>query len=44
MDTERMRKMRDIDILNCSRVKPEGKKPLAGSRCRWEDTIKIDLG
>ena len=23
--------------------KPQGKKPLARSRCRWEDNIKIDL-
>jgi hypothetical protein len=24
-------------------VKPEGKRPLWKPRCRWEDTIKIDL-
>jgi hypothetical protein len=24
--------------------KPEGKRPLGGSRCRWVDNIKIDLG
>ena len=23
--------------------KPEGKRPLGRSRCRWEDNIKIDL-
>ena len=23
--------------------KPEGKKPLGRSRCRWEDNIKMDL-
>ena len=23
--------------------KPEGKRPLGRSRCRWEDDIKIDL-
>jgi hypothetical protein len=23
--------------------KPEGKRPLARPRCRWEDNIKIDL-
>jgi len=23
--------------------KPEGKKPLGRPRCRWEDTIKMDL-
>jgi hypothetical protein len=23
--------------------KPEGKRPLGRSRCRWEDGIKIDL-
>jgi hypothetical protein len=23
--------------------KPEGKKPLGGPRCRWEDNIKMDL-
>jgi hypothetical protein len=24
--------------------KPEGKKPLGRSRCRWVDNIRIDLG
>ena len=24
-------------------AKPEGKRPLATPRCRWEDNIKIDL-
>ena len=23
--------------------KPEGKRPLGRSRCRWEDNIKMDL-
>jgi hypothetical protein len=23
--------------------KPEGKRPLGRHRCRWEDTIKMDL-
>jgi hypothetical protein len=23
--------------------KPEGKKPLGKSRCRWTDNIKVDL-
>jgi hypothetical protein len=23
--------------------KPEGKKPLGKPRCRWEDSIKIDI-
>ena len=23
--------------------KPEGKRPLGGPRCRWEDNIKMDL-
>jgi hypothetical protein len=23
--------------------KPEGKRPLGRPRCRWEDTIKMDL-
>jgi hypothetical protein len=23
--------------------KPEGRKPLGRSRCRWEDNIKMDL-
>jgi len=23
--------------------KPEGKKPLGGPKCRWEDNIKIEL-
>jgi hypothetical protein len=23
--------------------KPEGKRPLERSRCRWEDSIRIDL-
>jgi hypothetical protein len=23
--------------------KPEGKRPLGRSRCRWEDNIKVDL-
>jgi hypothetical protein len=23
--------------------KPEGKRPLVGPRCRWEDNIKLDL-
>jgi hypothetical protein len=23
--------------------RPEGKRPLARPRCRWEDTVKIDL-
>ena len=23
--------------------KPEGKRPLERSRCRWEDNIKVDL-
>jgi hypothetical protein len=23
--------------------KPEGKRPLGRSRCRWEDNIKIDI-
>jgi len=23
--------------------KPEGKRPLGGTRCRWEDNIKMDL-
>jgi hypothetical protein len=23
--------------------RPEGKRPLGGPRCRWEDNIKIDL-
>jgi hypothetical protein len=23
--------------------KPEGKRPLGGPRCRWEDNTKIDL-
>jgi hypothetical protein len=23
--------------------KPEGKSPLGGPRCRWEDNIKMDL-
>jgi hypothetical protein len=24
--------------------KPEGKKPLGRSRCRWVDNIKMDIG
>jgi hypothetical protein len=24
--------------------KPEGKRPLGRSRCRWDDNIKMDLG
>jgi hypothetical protein len=24
-------------------AKPEGKRPLRRSRCRWEDNIKMDL-
>jgi hypothetical protein len=24
--------------------KPEGKRPIEGPRCRWEDGIRIDLG
>jgi hypothetical protein len=24
-------------------VKPEGKRPLGRSRCRWENNIKMDL-
>jgi hypothetical protein len=24
-------------------AKPEGKRPLGKSRCRWEDNIKMDL-
>jgi hypothetical protein len=24
--------------------RPEGKGPLGGPRCRWEDNIKLDLG
>ena len=24
-------------------VKPEGKRPLGRSRCRWEDNIKMDF-
>jgi hypothetical protein len=24
--------------------KPEGRRPLGRSRCRWEDNIKMDLG
>jgi hypothetical protein len=24
-------------------VKPEGKRPLKRTRCRWEDNIKVDL-
>jgi len=24
--------------------KPEGKRQLGRSRCRWEDTIRTDLG
>jgi hypothetical protein len=24
--------------------KPEGKRPLGRSKCRWEDNIKMDLG
>jgi hypothetical protein len=24
-------------------VKPEGKSPLEGPRCRWEDIIKSDI-
>jgi hypothetical protein len=23
--------------------KPEGKRPLGGPRCEWEDNIKMDL-
>jgi hypothetical protein len=23
--------------------RPEGKRPLGGPRCRWEDNIKVDL-
>jgi hypothetical protein len=23
--------------------KPEGKSPMGGPRCRWEDNIKVDL-
>jgi hypothetical protein len=30
-------------IQRCGR-KPEGKRPLGRSRCRWEDNIKMDLG
>jgi hypothetical protein len=24
--------------------RPEGKRPLGRTRCRWEDNIKMDLG
>ena len=33
-------------IQNCIQSvsgKPEGKRPLARPRCRWEDNIKMDL-
>jgi len=34
------------EMRNAYRVldgKPEGKRPLGRSRCRWEDNIRIDL-
>jgi hypothetical protein len=34
------------DIIVLHRIligKPEGKRPLGGPRCWWEDNIKVDL-
>jgi hypothetical protein len=31
------------DIYRVLVGKPEGKRPLRTPRCRWEDTIKMDL-
>jgi hypothetical protein len=36
-----------VEVRNEYRVlvgKPEGKRPLRKPKCRWEDTIKIDVG
>jgi hypothetical protein len=30
-------------IYRVLREKPDGKRPLGRSRCRWEDNIKMDL-
>jgi hypothetical protein len=35
-----------VDILNAYKIvveKPKGKTSFVRSRCRWDDTIKIDL-
>jgi len=37
----RMGERRDVYRLLVG--KPEGKRPLGGPRCRWEDNIKMDL-
>jgi hypothetical protein len=31
------------NAFNILVVKPEGKRPLRRSKCRWEDNIKMDL-
>jgi len=31
------------DVYRLLVGKPEGKRPLGGPRCRWEDNIKMDL-
>jgi hypothetical protein len=34
------------DMRNAYKIlvgKPEGKRPLGRSRCRWEDSIRMDL-
>jgi hypothetical protein len=31
------------DVYRVLVGKPEGKRPLGGDRCRWEDNIKMDL-
>jgi hypothetical protein len=31
------------NAYNISVGKPEGKRPFGRPRCRWEDTIKMDL-
>jgi hypothetical protein len=38
------RKGEDRKVYKCLVGKPEGKKPLARSRRRWDNDIRMDLG
>jgi hypothetical protein len=45
MKSKRMRWAGHVQVA-CMWIRgmPEGKRPLGRSRCRWEDSIKMDLG